>query len=53
LHYLYFGVRTGVYPSIVFLGLGAMTDFCFSASFQRKRHPSPLSGAPTVRPPSF
>ena len=27
LHYLYWGVRTGVYPSIVFLGLGAMTDF--------------------------
>jgi oxaloacetate decarboxylase beta subunit len=27
LHYLYFGVKTGVYPSIVFLGLGAMTDF--------------------------
>ena len=27
LHYLYFGVRTGVYPSIVFMGLGAMTDF--------------------------
>ena len=27
LHYLYFGVRTGVYPSIVFLDLGAMTDF--------------------------
>jgi oxaloacetate decarboxylase beta subunit len=27
LHYLYFGVTTGVYPSIVFLGLGAMTDF--------------------------
>lgn len=26
-HYLYFGVTTGVYPSIVFLGLGAMTDF--------------------------
>lgn len=26
-HYLYFGVRTGIYPSIVFLGLGAMTDF--------------------------
>ena len=26
LHYLYFGVTTGVYPSIVFLGLGAMTD---------------------------
>ena len=27
LHYLYFGVTSGVYPSIVFLGLGAMSDF--------------------------
>ncbi len=27
LHYLYFGVVSGVYPSIIFLGLGAMTDF--------------------------
>jgi len=27
LHYLYFGVTTGLYPSIVFLGLGAMADF--------------------------
>ncbi len=27
LHYLYFGVTAGLYPSIVFLGLGAMTDF--------------------------
>ena len=27
LHYLYFGVTTGLYPAIVFLGLGAMTDF--------------------------
>lgn len=26
-NYLYFGVTTGIYPSIVFLGLGAMTDF--------------------------
>ncbi len=25
--YLYFGVTTGLYPSIVFMGLGAMTDF--------------------------
>jgi len=32
LHYLYFGVTTGVYPSIVFLGLGAMTDFSFLLS---------------------
>lgn len=27
LHYLYFGVTSGLYPAIVFLGLGAMTDF--------------------------
>lgn len=27
LHYMYFGVTTGIYPSLVFLGLGAMTDF--------------------------
>ncbi len=27
LHYLYFGVKSGIYPSIIFLGLGAMTDF--------------------------
>jgi oxaloacetate decarboxylase beta subunit len=27
LNYLYFGVTTGIYPSLVFLGLGAMTDF--------------------------
>ena len=26
-HYLYFGVTSGIYPSIVFMGLGAMTDF--------------------------
>jgi len=26
-NYLYFGVKTGIYPSLVFLGLGAMTDF--------------------------
>ena len=26
-HYLYFGVTSGLYPSLVFLGLGAMTDF--------------------------
>ena len=29
LHYLYFGVTSGLYPSIIFLGLGAMTDFSF------------------------
>lgn len=27
LNYLYFGVRTGIYPSLIFLGLGAMMDF--------------------------
>jgi len=29
LNYLYFGVTSGLYPSIIFLGLGAMTDFSF------------------------
>lgn len=27
LNYLYFGVTTGIYPSLIFLGIGAMTDF--------------------------
>ena len=27
LNYLYFGVLKGVYPPLIFLGLGAMTDF--------------------------
>ncbi|HOH98745.1 MAG TPA: sodium ion-translocating decarboxylase subunit beta [Candidatus Cloacimonadota bacterium] len=27
LSYLYFGVKKGVYPSLIFLGIGAMTDF--------------------------
>ncbi|MBC7357957.1 MAG: sodium ion-translocating decarboxylase subunit beta [Desulfacinum sp.] len=27
LHYLYFGVRQGIYPPLIFLGIGAMTDF--------------------------
>lgn len=27
LNYLYFGVTKGVYPPIIFLGIGAMTDF--------------------------
>jgi oxaloacetate decarboxylase beta subunit len=27
LNYLYFGVRQGVYPPLIFLGIGAMTDF--------------------------
>ena len=27
LHYLYFGVTSGVYPPLVFLGIGALTDF--------------------------
>lgn len=27
LNYLYFGVMKGVYPPIIFLGIGAMTDF--------------------------
>jgi len=27
MNYLYFGVRYGVYPPLIFLGIGAMTDF--------------------------
>ena len=27
LHYLYFGVTSGVYPPLIFLGIGALTDF--------------------------
>ncbi|MDR0953959.1 MAG: sodium ion-translocating decarboxylase subunit beta [Rikenellaceae bacterium] len=27
LNYLYFGVRRGLYPPLIFLGIGAMTDF--------------------------
>jgi len=27
LNYLYYGVRTGIYPPLIFLGIGAMTDF--------------------------
>ena len=27
LSYLYFGVKKGIYPSLIFMGIGAMTDF--------------------------
>jgi len=27
MHYLYFGVTSGIYPPLIFLGIGAMTDF--------------------------
>jgi len=27
LNYLYYGVRMGIYPPLIFLGIGAMTDF--------------------------
>lgn len=27
MNYLYFGVTAGIYPPIIFLGIGAMTDF--------------------------
>ncbi len=29
MYYLYFGVRTGIYPALIFLGVGAKTDFTF------------------------
>ena len=27
LYYLYYGVKLGIYPSLIFMGIGAMTDF--------------------------
>jgi len=27
LHYLYFGVTSGIYPPLIFMGIGALTDF--------------------------
>ena len=27
LHYLYFGIKTGMFPLLIFMGVGAMTDF--------------------------
>lgn len=32
LNYLYFGVSKGIYPPLIFLGLGAMTDFSYLIS---------------------
>ena len=32
LNYLYFGVTAGIYPPLIFLGLGAMTDFSYLIS---------------------
>ncbi|HPM48129.1 MAG TPA: sodium ion-translocating decarboxylase subunit beta, partial [bacterium] len=29
LNYLYFGVLKGIYPPLIFLGIGAMTDFSY------------------------
>lgn len=34
-HYLYFGVKNGIYPPLIFLGIGAMTDFSFLLSNPR------------------
>jgi sodium ion-translocating decarboxylase beta subunit len=35
LNYLYFGVSKGIYPPLIFLGLGAMTDFSYLISNPR------------------
>lgn len=32
LNYLYFGVLKGIYPPLIFLGIGAMTDFSYMIS---------------------
>jgi len=35
LNYLYFGVRQGIYPPLIFLGIGAMTDFSYMLAAPR------------------
>jgi len=35
MYYLYFGVRTGIYPALIFMGVGAMTDFSYLLSKPR------------------
>ncbi len=35
LYYIYFGVKEGIFPALIFLGIGAMTDF--SAMFSAPR----------------
>jgi hypothetical protein len=50
LHYLYFGVTSGLYPSIVFLGLGAMTDFSFLLANPKLMPPRWASSAPISVP---
>ena len=51
LNYLYFGVLKGVYPSLIFLGIGAMTDFSALISNPKLmligRQPSSVSSVPT------
>ena len=32
MHYLYFGVLKGIYPPLIFLGIGALTDFSYLIS---------------------
>ncbi|MBN2799366.1 MAG: sodium ion-translocating decarboxylase subunit beta [Deltaproteobacteria bacterium] len=34
-YYMYYGVRNGIYPPLIFLGIGAMTDFSFLLSNPR------------------
>ena len=46
LNYLYFGVRYGVYPPLIFLGVGAMTDFSSLISNPKLRRRS-VSSRPT------
>jgi oxaloacetate decarboxylase beta subunit len=59
LHYLYFGVTTGVYPSIVFLGQPRWEYIlpcwgpCFSGLLPGKPLRLPLSAGPTGRHPYF
>lgn len=34
-YYLYFGVKQGIFPPLIFLGIGAMTDFSYLLSMPR------------------
>ena len=54
LNILYQGVKQGWYPPLIFLGIGAMTDFSalISDSPRTRRAPSASSAVRTARPPS-
>ena len=49
--YIYLGVKLGIYPPLIFLGIGTMTDFePLIARPSRKPLPSASSAVPMARP---